>query len=67
MNLSEENMPAELCNVSLTDEQTQYLSDITGRGKHSVRKISRVRILLSASSGKSDDENVSYLHTGSSV
>lgn len=60
-------MPAKLYNVSLTDEQTQYLSDITGIGKHSARKISRARILLSASSGKGDDEIVSDIHTGSSA
>jgi putative transposase len=60
-------MPAKLYNVSLTDEQTQYLFDIIGRGKHSARKINRARILLSASSGKSDDEIVSDLHTSSST
>jgi len=49
-------MSAKLYNVSLTDEQTQYLSDITGTGKHIARKISRARILLSASSGHNDEE-----------
>ncbi len=60
-------MPAKLYNVSLTDEQTQCLFDIIGRGKHSARKISRARILLSSYSGKSDDEIVSDLHTGASA
>ena len=60
-------MPAKLYNVSLTDQQTQYLFDIIGRGKHSARKINRARILLSASSGKGDDEIVSDLHTSPST
>lgn len=60
-------MPAKLYKVSLTDEQTQYLFDIIGRGKHSARKINRARILLSAYSGKSDDEIVSDLHTSAST
>jgi putative transposase len=60
-------MPAKIYKVSLTDEQTQYLFDIIGRGKHSARKINRARILLSAHSGKSDDEIVSDLHTSAST
>ncbi len=60
-------MPAKLYKVSLTDEQTQYLFDIIGRGKHIARKINRARILLSACSGKSDNEIVSDLHTSAST
>lgn len=60
-------MPAKLYNVSLTDEQTQYLFDIIGSGKRSARKINRARILLSASSGQTDDEIVSDLHTSAST
>jgi putative transposase len=67
MNLWEEIMPAKLYNVSLTDEQTQYLFDIIGTGKHSARKINRARILLSASSGQNDEEIASDIHTSSST
>ncbi len=60
-------MPAKLYNVNLTDEQTQYLFDIIGSGKHSARKISHARVLLAASSGQTDDEIVSDIHTSAST
>jgi transposase len=67
MKLCEEIMPAKLYNVSLTYEQTQYLFDIIGTGKHNARKINRARILLLASSGHSDEEIASAIHTSSST
>jgi len=60
-------MPAKIYNVCLTDEQVQYLFDIIHTGKHNTRKITRTRILLLASSGQSDEEIVSALHTSLST
>jgi len=42
--------------VSLNEEQRRFLKSITSKGKESVRKINRARVLLLADEGKKDKE-----------
>jgi len=42
--------------VSLNEEQREYLKSITNKGKESARKIKRAHILLLADKGKKDKE-----------
>lgn len=42
--------------VCLTEDQRMFLKKLTGKGKESVRKINRARVLLLADEGKKDKE-----------
>ena len=46
----------KLYHVKLTDEERQYLRELTSKGKTSARKLNRARVLLLADAGKRDPE-----------
>lgn len=49
--------------VDLTEDERTSLLTLLRRGKHSSRKLNRVRILLLADEGKTDREIAAALHT----
>ena len=60
-------MPAKKYIVDLTSEERQKLLELTGKGKQSVRKVRRARILLKADEGWKDREIVAALDTSSTT
>ena len=60
-------MPAKKYIVDLTSEERQKLLELTRKGKQSVRKIRRARILLKADEGWKDREIMAALDTSSTT
>ena len=60
-------MPAKKYIVDLTSEERQKLLELTRKGKQSVRKIRRARILLKADQGWKDREIMAALDTSSTT
>ena len=57
-------MPKKIYIVDLTAAERQELLDMLHHGRHSARKLNRVRILLQADEGRSDREIATALHIG---
>lgn len=55
---------AKIYCVDLTDDERAFLFDFIKKGKPSARKVTRARILLLASDGKTDRHISEALHTG---
>jgi transposase len=53
--------------VKLTEEERQYLTDLTNKGKAGARQIKRARILLMADAGKPDREIITAVEVGEST
>ena len=58
-------MPAKKYHVELTDQERAKLQQMLRRGKHSARKLTRVRILLKADLGIRDEDIAQELDTSS--
>lgn len=56
-------MPAKKYIVKLTEEERQYLLDLTSKGKIGARTMKRAQILLKADEGLKDADIVSALNT----
>lgn len=56
-------MPAKKYHVALTAQEYTELEQMLRRGTHSVRKLTRVRILLRAAEGLSDEEIAAEVDT----
>lgn len=57
-------MPKKKYFVDLTADERESLRQVVRRGKHSSRKVTRARILLSAADGSTDEQIVLALKTG---
>lgn len=57
-------MPKKKYFVDLNTDEREQLQRLLRRGKTSARKLTRVRILLKASEGSTDDEIVAALNVG---
>lgn len=57
-------MPKKRYHVNLTEDEREDLQALVKKGKDAARKITRARILLLASQGKTDDVIVASLEVG---
>jgi transposase len=60
-------MPAKQYLVNLTQDEREYLLDLTRRGKSSVRKVKRSLILFKADEGLTDQQVAEAVMVGSST
>jgi transposase len=67
IHLTEVSMSVKKYDVKFNHEQRQQLLDLIQKGHASARMITRARILLLASEGRSDDDIANNLHTSLST
>ena len=53
--------------IKLTKEERIFLSNLLKKGKHSVRKVIRARVLLLSNEGKKDPEITKILNVSESM